>query len=673
MLFTLWATAFVIAAGTWWWAHRNRYWLVQTKTAGQVKLRIVRLPLQHIDNAKLRREIKIFNHLCLVLPTVDGVAVAYRAALRALLQNPQQRPSTDPYERLFHGYACNVLAQKVSDEVTKRQLRRNLTFLLAPSKKIVKRMAAVWSRQRYQFTTLPIFKIFNDCYYDPLQPAITADRPWQVVAHGSYLKYYHAAMVVKQYAHAYTLEAATTQTVTLRVAPDKSDFDCQVSRGVVTCKHLGTSESHTYAVRGEHVRLATSICAKTDALEIYITWQGQARISLDGGQAQWLPTAEVATNQRLENLVTAAYQAQFMTGERLRTRYLAAAKIVPSLTGLTRVFAVNSATEFLAVWDNLGDYRRLAQLFHGFSLVFLYSSTSSVVADTVMATVTAQQLAACHAHQLWLYFVDRTVTDPDAWYYLHKLTQTGHYVAPAPTPPGLQVTKTWPYVKTLTVTNTLAQKMTRDLVVPLPFNRFTVVSTNGTILTAVSLLSGRVSTYVLPTAIHVTGEWLTTHVNVPLQVKLAGYETRQFTITRREGNTKTRLTKRDLATALSEIQVRTTDKKLDALFTKSVIDGEDVALLAAVKAAYQNQDRKLLLAALSDRHQITADVWQYLLTQFVGLRVRAGKIYLTPCVNVMGEFNIAFTCQDQKYAFNTRKNLPSSTKFATIKYGNTNG
>ncbi len=673
MLFALCVSALVIVVGGWCWTHCNRYWLVQTKTVGTVKPRIVRLPLRHIDNVKLRREIKIFNRLCLVMPTADGVAVAYREAMRALLRNPQYRPSADPYERLLYGYACSVLAQKIDDEVTQRQLRRNLTFLFAPTRKIVKKIPAVWSRQRYQFHPLPIYKIFNDSYCDPMQPAILGAAPWQVVAHGSYLKYYHDDVVVKRYAHAYTLAAKTTQTVTLKVAPDKSDFDCQVSRGVVTCKHLRTGESHTYAVRGDKVRLATSVCAKTDALEIYISWQGQARINLDGGRPQWLPQADVAANQRLERLVTEAYQSKFVTGERLRTRYLAAAKLVPSLAGLTRVIAVSSAAEFLAEWANLADYRRLARLFNGFSLVFLYSSTASAVADTVMATAAAEQIAACHGDQLWLYFIDRTVTDPDALYFFTKLAQTGHYVPPAPTPSGLQVTKTWPYVKTLTVTNTLPQKMTRDLVVPLHFNRPAVVSANGSILRAVGLLSGRVSTYVLPAPIHLTGEWLTTHVNVPLKVKLAGYETRQFTITRREDNSKARLTKKDLATALSEIQVRTDDKKLDALFNKTVVDGEDAAVLAAVKAAYQNQDRKLLLAALGDHHQITVDVWQYLLTQLVGLRVRAGKIYLTPCVNVMGEFTVTFECQDQKYAFNTRKNLPSSAKFATIKYGNSNG
>ena len=222
--------------------------------------------------------------------------------------------------------------------------------------------------------------------------------------------------------------------------------------------------------------------------------------------------------------------------------------------------------------------------------------------------------------------------------------QTTKPKPPEPTPPGLAVTKNWPYVKTLTVTNTLPQKMTHDLVVPLQFNNLSVVSANGCFLTVVGLVSGRRSTYVLPCPLHLTGEWITTHVNVPLKVKLAGYETRQFTITRRESQNQARLTKKDLATAISEIQIHTDDKKLDNLFAKSVVDGEDAGMLAAVKAAYQNQDRKLLLTALSDRHQITIDIWQYLLTQIVGLRVRAGKIFLVPCVNIMGEFSVTFVC-----------------------------
>ena len=673
VLFTFCAVALVIIIGSWGWTHRNRYWWVATKTDGTVKSRLVRLPLQHIHHPKLRREIKIFNRLCLVVPTVDGVAVAYREQMRALLHDPRHHPGTDPYERLFYGYACYVLAEKIKDEIVQRQLRRNLTFLLAPSKKIVKRQAVVWSRQRYQLYALPIYKIFNDSYCDPLQSPMKMAQAWHVVAHGSYLKYYNDLAVVKRYAHAYTLHADATQTVTLKVAADKHDFNCTVSRGVVTCKHLPSGESHTYAVRGDKVRLATSICAKTDVLEIYVTWQGEAKILLDGGQPQWLPQADVSANQRLEQLVTAAYQTKFVTGERLRARYLAAEKLVPSLAGLTRVVNLRTADEFLAVWENLADYRRLASLFHGFNLVFLYASTQTGLEGVVRQMASAEQVTACHAEQLWLYFIDRTTTDPDALYFLTRMAGAGHYVPPAPTPPGLAISKTWPYVKTLTVTNTSPHKMTRDLVVPLWFQRPSVVSVNGCVLTAVHLDSGRVSSYVLPTPMHLTGEWLTTHVNIPLKVRLAGYETRQFTITRRESQQKDRLTKKDLATALSEIEIRTDDKKLDALFNKTVIDGEDVGCLAAVKAAYQNQDRKLLQAALNDRHQITADVWQYLLTQFVGLRVRAGKIYLTPCVNVMGEFTLTFLCQGQKYAFNTKKNLPSSAKFATIKYGNSNG
>ena len=673
MLFTFCLAALLVISGAWWWTHRNRYWLVETKTAGVVKPRIVHLPLRHIAQAKLRHEIKIFNRLCLVLPTVDGVAVAYREQMRALLRGPETRPGTDPYERLLYGYACYVLMHKINDEVMKKRLQRNLLFLLAPKRKVVKKRSVVWSRQRYQLHRLPIFKVFYNCYFDPLQPGIVGGQPWQMVAHDSYVKYFYGDVVVKRYAHAYALKADSTQTVTLKVAADKTDFDCQINRGVVTCKHLLTGESHTYAVRGEQVRLATSVCAKTDALEIYVTWQGQAQIWLDGGKPKWLTAHEIAANRRLEKIVTAAYQTKFITGERLRARYLAATKLVPSLGGLTCVINIQTADEFRQAWAALDDYRQVARLFHGFSLVFLYASTVADLATVVAATVSAEQISACHAEQLWLYLIDRTVIDPDALYCFMKFARPGHYVAPAPTPSGLAVTKNWPYVKTLTVTNTLPQKMTRDLVVPLQFNHLSVVSANGCVLTVVGLLSGRTSTYVLPAPLHLNGEWLTTHVNVPLKVKLAGYETRQFTITRCENQNQAYLTKKDLATALSEIEVRTDDKKLDALFKKNVVDGEDASVLAAVKAAYQNQDRKLLLTALGDRHQITIDVWQYLLTQIVGLRVRAGKIYLAPCVNIMGEFTVTFTCEGQPYAFNTKKNLSVKAKFATINYGNSNG
>lgn len=668
MYFIACIIAWVIIVFSWWWYHRNRYWLVETKTTGTIKTRIIRLPLKHIKHRQLRREIKIFNRLNLVLPTVGGVAIVYREQMKALLRNPQQRVSGDPYLRLFYVYASYVLAQKIDNEVTRRQLLRNITFLLAPRRKIVQRIKPIWSRQNYQLYPTPIFKVFGDCYHDPLEPAFQTAKTWQVVVHGSYIKYYNEDLVIKRYARAYTLSAQRTQTITLKVALDKADFDCVVSRGTVTCKHLLTGEIHTYAVRGDNVRLATSICAKVDALEIYITWQGEARVSLDGGEAEWLPSIQVAANRRLERILNSAYQSKFIQGERLRARYLAAQKIIPSLDGFTEVVAVHSLEDFWKVWNQLSDYRYLARLVQGFSLVFLYSSALPKLEDVILSTAQAEQIAACHSDYLWIYFVDRTVTEPDALYCLTKFTQATHFVPIQPTPAGLEMSKAWPYVKTLTVTNTLPQKMTRNLVVPLVFHRPVVVSANGTVLTVVGLISGHVSNYVLPVPMHITGEYLTTHLNIPLKVKLAGYETRQFTITRRESSLQKRLTKKELALALREIQVCTDDKKLNELFKKTVVGDEDAGVLAAVKVAYQNQDRKLLLAALGERHQITADVWQYLLTQFVGIRVRADKIYLSPCVNVMGEFTVSFECKGKKYAFNTKKNLSRGVKFANISY-----
>ena len=299
--------------------------------------------------------------------------------------------------------------------------------------------------------------------------------------------------MVKRYAHAFLLTAEKTQTVVIKVAADKKDFTCNISRGVVTCKHLITGESHTYGVRGEKVRLATSICAKIDALEIYVTWQGEAKISLDGGEPIWLSAQEIAENQRLEQIVNRAYRAKFMRGERLRSRYLAALKLVPSLELLTKVVVVRDPADFLTVWQERSLYQQIARLFKGFNLVFLYAGAVPAVAEIVKDTVTTEQVKKCHNDCLWVYFIDRTTIDADALYYLLKLAQAGHYVPMEPTPPGLEISRTWPYVKTLTVANTLPQKMTRDLVVPLVFNRMSVVSATGSVLKVVNLTSGHES------------------------------------------------------------------------------------------------------------------------------------------------------------------------------------
>lgn len=674
MIFVVCVLAWLAVVLSWWWTHRNRYWDVAIKTNGDIKQQIVQLPLRHILNPKLRQEIKIFNRLCLVMPTIDGVAVMYREQMKALLRNPRYRPRQDPYERLFYGYACYVLSQKYKDEIKCRQLHRNLIFLLAPKRKIIKKINAILPRQQYLVNSLPIYKVFHDTYCDPLQPGIFASEPWQqIVAHGSYIKYVNHQMVVKRYAHAYELKSDNWQMVTIKVATDKRDFTCEVNRGVIICKHLRTGESHTFTVRGEKIRLATSLCEKKDALEIYLSWQGEAVVGLDGGEARWLTDNEISENKRLEGIVDKAYRAKYITGEKLRTRYLAASKLVPSLDNLTKVVILEKPEDFINQWNSLNDFKKVARLFGGFNLVFIYSGAVPIIEETVRLTVKEHQITECHRERLWIYFVDRSTTDPDALYLLIRLSQSGHYVPLEQTPPGLAVSRTWPYTKTLTVSNTLPQKMTKNLVIPLVFHRPSIVSAHGTVLTVVGLASGKISHYVLPTSLQIKNEWLTTHINIPLKVKLAGYETRQFTITRQENNCKSRLTKKELVTALQEIEIKTDDKKFDAIFNKTIVEGDDMATLAAVKVAYQNQDRKLLLAALDERHQITADVWQYLLTQIVGLRARVDKIYLTPCINIMGEFTVKFVCMEQQYAFSTKKNLSSKVNFVTIKHGNSNG
>ena len=648
---------------------RNPYFVLRTTVTGDVKERIVRLPLKGITYPKLRHEIKIFNRLCVVMPSAHGVAVVYTEHLAALLAEPHHRPSNDPYDRLLYSYACAVLLSKTTDERQQRQLRKHLWFVFAPERKIVRQIKPVWSRQVYHLHPVPIYKIFERGYCDPQVCPIQTAQPLSMTVYNSYLKYTNADLTLRYFGDFYELDARGEQKITLPVAKDKDDYDCTINRGVVTVKNLVTGESHTYTVHGEQVRLGSSLGLATDRLEIYLTWQGHLTISLDHGTRHLLTTAELTANRQVEKIVTAAYQAHYLHGEKLLTRYRAAVKCVPSLKLLTQVVIVREPTDFFGVWDKLAAYRRAAQLFGGFNLVFLYAGSNRLLADLVTGFVTEDTVRECQAERLLLFFIDRTTVDPDALYILTKMTKPSAYLPPAPALSAVKVAKTYPYTARLTVRNATARPVTRTVNFPLTFRGMSIVSGQGSILTVVNVDSGRQATYHLPTAVTITGEYLTDHWTVPIKVKLAGYEQRQLTITRHDAVLPSRPRVKDLVAALEDIQINSPNAALQALFSKPIDAVENTALLGLVKAAVKNVDLQLLLAVLGDKHALPADVWQYLLVKVVGIRFAGGKIHLTPCVNLLGDFTLSLTCRGEKYTFNTKKNLPSSTKIATIAYG----
>lgn len=653
----------------WWLAHRNRYFVLRTDWQGPVKERIIYLPTRQINHPKLRTEVKIFNRLCLVMPTVGGVAVAYTKHLRALLADPRHKPGVDPYDKLFYGYACAVLLTKTTDPIVARQLRKNLLFLFAPQRKIVKRIKAVWTNKYYELYPTPIYKIFNDGYADPREPEFTTDAPLQTTVLGSYIKYHHANLTIKQFANFYELSATTEQTVTFTVAKDKQDYDCQIARGVVTCKNLLTGQTRTYAFRGEKIRLFTSMCAKTDALKIGVTWQGVATVSINHGRRQLLTAEELAFNHAVEDIVNQAYRAKYVQGERLRARYQAAEQCVPSLKLLTKVVPLTQPDDFFQILDQLPYYQKAAQLFGGFNLVFLYAGTNKFVADLVAGFLTDNQVETCRQQNLLLFFIDRTVVTPDALYFFTKLTKPTKYTPPAPMPYRATVSRTYPYVQRVVLSNPTPQPVTLTAPIPLVFAAPSVVSAQGTTLTVVGLYSGRVSTYKLPVPLHLENEWLTTHLNLPVKVKLMGFEQKVYQIQRHEQNANAQERRKNFVASLTQIVIKTADKKLEALFAKPVVDGQNPVLLNLVKAAYKNVDKKLLISLLEDKHSLTVDVWQYLLTKLVGVRLLRGKVHLVPCVNIMGDFTLEFVCNGEKYLFNTRKDLPNSQKIVKVQHG----
>jgi hypothetical protein len=665
MLFAIVVALFLLTFAFLILSSQNNYWRVGLKPNKHVKEKIVKLPVQNITNVKLLKEIKIFNSLFLIMPVCHGVSVAYTGQILALLANPKHRPPDDPYIKLLYGYACFVLANKTYNFTVRRQLQKNLLFLLGTNNKIVKKINPIWASKKY-FVYPPVpYKIFNNSVVDFSATDFKTVRPLKTIICSSYIKYQNADIMIRRFDGFYELYANTEQQISFVVDADKENFDVRIACSTVHCKDLKTGREQKYTIRGDKFRLTTSVCEKIDALEIHILFAGGITVKINNGTKKMLSKTEIEFNRRVEQIVTRAYVSKSISGENLRSRYKLTEKVIPSFRLFTAVYEIADAEIFLSVMDDLECYKKAAVLFGGFNIVFLYSSGNDFVASLVAGFINGNDIEELSKLKVFMFFVDRITVSADAIYFLSRMAKkSGDYIAPARlctdnkyVQIGEKVQKSFPYTRTIVLQNTQSKAVAVSATVPISFNNLSIVAKNGNNITVTGLYSGKVSVYKLPPAavLDMSKEILADIISIQIKTKIMGFEQKRFVIHKNNDVLTVKERRDNFIHSVQNIVVKSDDKEFKKIFTLPIADGESPQILYAVKSAYRSLDRSLLLSILSSRNEITADIWEFLMTKVVGLHWVKGRIHLVPNVNITGDFSLNFTCNGESYSFSTKQ------------------
>jgi hypothetical protein len=450
---------------------------------------------------------------------------------------------------------------------------------------------------------------------------------------------------------------------------------------LVKCINLINGEVKKYKITGDKIRLATSVAEKTDALEIYVTCVGKAVISVDGAKERLLSFTEIEYNKRAEQIISAAYNSKFVAGQNLLQRYNSVEKEIPSMRLLSVVYEITDADVFITVIEEVELYKKIAKLFGGFNIIFLYSGGNDFAAKLVSGFIGRDDIGELYKSNCFMYFIDRVTTSVDTIYFLSRMkiaseqkraVQNGEIMADSPHIAVNEINgKTYPYTKTVVLQNADKKQQIVTAAVSVILGGMSVVSCDGKVVTVVGLYSHRTDIYKLPqdAKVCIKNEIITDRIEVIIKTRLSGYEQKKFPIIKNEGVLSPKERKSQFLKSIENICVVSTDAEFSGIFAKNVTEKETPQVLFAVKSAVRNADRKLFISVLSGRNEIGADTWAYLLNKIIGIRNIKNSVQIVPDISITGDFSLSFDYNGQTHNFSIVKNGGG----CAINYGSEKG
>jgi hypothetical protein len=267
-----------------------------------------------------------------------------------------------------------------------------------------------------------------------------------------------------------------------------------------------------------------------------------------------------------------------------------------------------------------------------------------------------------------MYFVDRVVTSADAIYFLTRMKQAGgrHREIgggrPAAAEGNIMVNevtgKSFPWTKTVILQNADMKAQTASVSVPVEFAGRSVISKRGQNVFVTGIRSGRTAVYKLPKDADVAAdkEIIANRMDIVIKTRLMGFEQKKFPIIKNDGAVSVKERKKGFIKSLEDIRVESADSGFSGIFLLPVTEYESPQILAAVRAAARNADRKLFISILSARSEINADIWEWMVSKIIGVRLLRGNVQIVPDVRMTGDFNLSFVYGGRPYNFNIAQN-----------------
>jgi hypothetical protein len=147
-----------------------------------------------------------------------------------------------------------------------------------------------------------------------------------------------------------------------------------------------------------------------------------AAIKNVAGQIPFLCTPQqIQLNEKIDTLYARAYMARFITGEKLKNRLGAAAKIVPTIQMPTLIFDIVEGADFFELIDSFPACKTIAAAGARLNVVALFSSQNDEVREYINAFLNQKTARELVGLGIFIFFIDRIKTDNDAMYYFFAM------------------------------------------------------------------------------------------------------------------------------------------------------------------------------------------------------------------------------------------------------------
>ena len=667
---------------------------------------------------KINNEIKLFNNMHIVMPCRNGVAVHFINALANLVKNVRWIPKTaDGFAKLLYLYASANLMLRSGDALARRQLLKNCLFVFG--KTVIKKSAEL----RPAYINLYAHR---QAKYKFLACKILDAQDFEIVGEQlrrrdsvSYTTFLGKDVTVKHYADkhlpicCYNIKTVCDIRFAYRVGADKMKYNLSHTSDTFVC--VGDGRAVGVYVDGR-ANFGSSICEKTDDMKIYAELDRDTRIFIvnaktkaevmqlvgglkaRNGRLDYLCTdAESHDVRVLENLYTTASDSRFVVGDCIREKLTLATKHIPTLFLPTLVYTIEEQQDFFRVVDAFGYFRRIAKAGRNINIVFLYSSLNDNVREIMSAFADKIEARELIDLGIFLFFVDRVTVDSKVVNYLSLMVEerkktkyswlankdSDCFTNNIKVSVARHTGNSFPITHSIFVHNTANKNQGAKVFIPIDVSSggyASVVSKAGAGLVVTCLKpSARSCNYKLPTgAVVVSGsgividkvEVVAERIYIVADVKLNAHEEKVLKVIKNDGGLRRAERKQSFIGSIENLKINAGDSRFVTLFGCNIddtntLDKRTGEMLSNIKSAVRNYDRELFYTLTGRHNTITSEFWAFLVSSVLGIKLVRGKVQLTPCIQITGDFELGFTYHGIPYNFTVKQRGSGFT----INYG----